>query len=333
MKFKDIVKDVKARNFKPIYFLMGEEPYFIDQITKLLEENALPKDQQNFNQTVLYGGDTDIATVIEEAKRYPMMAERVVVIIKEAQLLRRIEELESYAINPQNSTVLVFAYKYKFLDKRKKLYKVLSKHYVLVESKRLYDNQIPDWIKHNLKNKGYDATPKAIQLLAESLGTDLGRIENELQKLELTVSKGQLIDDELVENNIGISKDFNNFELINALRDKDFTKAIQIQRYFASNLKDNPLVITLNLLYTFFSRLMLVHQLRYISPAALASLLKINIHFVKDYQKGAQQYDLKKLTRIISYLRECDTRSKGLNNASVSDVELLRELLYKIVYV
>ncbi len=332
MKFNEIERDIKTGSFKPIYFLMGDEPYYIDRITRLIEKTALPEDQQSFNQTVLYGRDTDIKTVVGEAKRYPMMAERVVIIVKEAQHLRKLEELEAYAQNPQSSTVLVLAYKYKSLDKRKKLYKVLSNAHVLLESKKLYESQIPDWIKGNLKEKGYEASPKALQILAESLGTDLGRIESELQKLELIVPKGQLIDDRVIEKNVGISKDFNNFELINALRDKDFPKAIQIQQYFAANPKDNPLVVTISLLYNYFSKLMLLHQARDKSPGGLTSLLRVNPYFVKDYQKGALHYDLKKLARIMSYLRECDTRSKGVKNASVTDAELLRELLYKSVY-
>ncbi len=332
MKYQEILRELKAGTYRPIYFLMGEEPYFIDQIVRYIENHALPEDQQSFNQSVLYGRDTDIQTVIAEAKRYPMMADRVVVIVKEAQHLRKLEELESYANQPQPSTVLVIAYKYKSIDKRKKLYKTLSNGHVLLESKKLYDNQVPDWISQNLSSKGYQATPKAIQLLTESLGSDLGRIENELQKLELVVSEGDTIDDEVVEQNIGISKDYNNFELINALRDKNFGKAMRIQHYFAANPKDNPLVVTLSLFFSYFSKLMLVHQAKDKSPRGLASLLKVNPYFIKDYQAGAGNYDLKKLARIMGYLRECDMRSKGVGNVSTSDPELLRELIFKIIY-
>ncbi|MGB0176673.1 MAG: DNA polymerase III subunit delta [Owenweeksia sp.] len=332
MKYQEILRELKSGTFRPIYFLMGEEAFFIDQIVKYIEKNALPEDQQSFNQSILYGRDTDIQTVVGEAKRYPMMADRVVVIVKEAQHLRKLEELESYANQPQPSTVLVLAHKYKSLDKRKKLYKTLSNAHVLFESKKLYDNQIPDWIAQNLSGKGYQATPKALQLLSESLGTDLGRIDNELQKLELVVPKGQTIDDEVVEQNIGISKDYNNFELINALGKKDFTSAMQIQKYFAANPKDNPLVVTVSLLFGYFSKLMLIHQARDKSPRALASLLKVNPYFIGDYQKGATQYDLKKLAKIIGYLRECDMQSKGVGNVSTPDSDLLKELIFKIIY-
>ncbi|MEQ9262707.1 MAG: DNA polymerase III subunit delta [Owenweeksia sp.] len=332
MKYQEILRELQSGIYRPIYFLMGEESYFIDQIVKYIEKNALPEDQQSFNQSILYGRETDIQTVVGEAKRYPMMADRVVVIVKEAQHLRKLEELESYANQPQPSTVLVLAHKYKSLDKRKKLYKTLSNAHVLFESKKLYDNQIPDWISGNLSGKGYQATPKAVQLLSESLGSDLGRIDNELQKLELVVSKGQTIDDEIVEQNIGISKDYNNFELINALGARNFSKAMQIQKYFQANSKDNPLVVTVSLLYGYFSKLMLIHQARDKSPRGLASLLKVNPYFIGDYQKGATQYDLKKLARIISYLRECDMRSKGVGNVSTPDSELLKELIFKIIY-
>ena len=332
MKYNDIVKEIEAGKFRPIYFLMGEETFFIDNITKLIELSALPEDQKSFNQTVLYGRDTDIKTVIGEAKRYPMMADRVVIIVKEAQQLKKIEELESYVQNPQPSTVLVIAYKYKTLDKRKKVYKLLSNGHVILESKKLYDNQIPDWIGHRLNQKGYKVSMKAQILLAESLGTDLGRIDNELKKLELVVPQGGTVDEVVVEENIGISKDYNNFELIKALGEKDFAKAMTIQKFFAANPKDNPLVVTLSLLYGFFSKLMITHQAQDKTPKGLASALKVNPYFVKDYQTGAVNYDLKKLARIIGYLRECDKRSKGVGNATTPDGELLRELIFKVIY-
>lgn len=330
--FNEIIGEIQQGKFRPIYFLMGEESYFIDQITQLIEKTALPEDQQSFNQSILYGRDTDIQAVIGEAKRYPMMSDRVVVIVKEAQNLRKLEELESYAQNPLESTVLVLAHKYKTLDKRKKLYKTLSNQHILFESKKLYDSQIPDWIGSYLQQKGFDVAPKAKLLLAESLGSDLGRITSELQKLQLVLKPGDQIDENLVEQNIGISKDYNNFELVNALSTMNFTKAVKVQQYFSANPKDNPLVVTISLLYSYFSKLMLVHQAKDQSPKGLASLLRVSPYFVKDYQTGAQNYNLKKLARIISYLRECDLRSKGVNNASTPDSELLKELIFKIVY-
>ena len=332
MTFSNIISEINSGKFRPIYFLMGEEAYYIDKITRLIESKALPEDQKSFNQAVLYGRDTDVRTVIGEAKRFPMMADRVVIIVKEAQQLRKIEELESYVQNPQPSTVLVIAHKYKTIDKRKKLYKSLSNDHVLFESKKLYDSQIPEWIGENLRSRGYDSSIKSRQLLAESLGTDLGRIDSELEKLELIVTKGSTIDEEIVEENIGISKDYNNFELIKALGKKDFVKALKIQKYFKANPKDNPLVVTVSLLYGFFSKLMMVHQAKDKTPKGLGSLLKVNPYFIQDYQQAALNYDLKKLARIIQYLRECDMKSKGVNNVSTPDDELLRELIFKISY-
>ncbi len=332
MKYAEIVKNIKAGNFAPIYFLMGEETYHIDQLTKLIEKVALPEDQQSFNQTVLYGRDTDVNTIIGEAKRYPMMADRVVVIVREAQDIRMIENLEKYLENIQPTTVLVIAYKYKTIDKRKKLYKLLSNGHVVFESKKLYDNQIPDWIGSNLAQRGFNSSMKARVLLAESLGSDLGRIDSELEKLELVAEKGSTIDEQIVEDNIGISKDFNNFELITALGKKQLLKALTIQKYFAANPKDNPLVVTIGLLFGFFSKLMIVHQAQDKTPGGLAKLLGVNPYFVRDYQEGAVNYDLKKLARIISYLRECDVRSKGIRNATTADGELLKELIFKIIH-
>lgn len=332
MTYPEIIKELKSGKYRPIYFLMGEEAYFIDQVARLIERTALPEDQRSFNQSILYGRDTDILTVMGEAKRYPMMADRVVVMVKEAQHLRNIEELASYAEKPLASTVLVLAYKYKTLDKRKKLFKTLSNAHVVLESKKLYDNQIPDWVGQSLKARGYDSTMKARGLIAESLGTDLGRIDKELEKLELVLKPGDTVDENLVEENIGISKDYNNFELINALGEMDFAKAMRIQQYFSANAKDNPLVVTIALLYGFFTKLMIMHQATDKTPRGLASLLKMNPYFIKDYQRAATHYDLKKLARIIGYLRECDKRSKGIGNASVPDGELLKELIFKIVY-
>lgn len=333
MNYTEIVNNIKAGNFAPIYFLMGEETYHIDQLTKLIENVALPEDQQSFNQTVLYGRDTDVNTIIGEAKRYPMMADRVVVIVREAQDVRMIENLEKYLENVQPTTVLVIAYKYKTIDKRKKFYKLLSNGNVVFESKKLYDNQIPDWIGNNLSQRGYGSSMKARMLLAQSLGSDLGRIDSELEKLELVAEKGATIDEQIVEDNIGISKDYNNFELITALGNKDLLKALTIQKYFAANPKDNPLVVTIGLVFGFFSKLMIVHQAQDKSPGSLAKLIGVNPYFIKDYQTGAVNYDLKKLARIISYLRECDVRSKGVRNATTTDGELLKELIFKIIHV
>lgn len=334
MDYNTLLADIKKKQFRPIYFLMGEEPFFIDQLTKLIEETAMPEEERSFNQSVLYGSDVNTTQIISEAKRYPMMAERVVIIVKEAQHLRDLDKLESYAENPQNSTVLVFAYKHKKLDKRKKIAKILAKDHVLFESKRIYDNQVPAWVERLLKAKGYSASPKALQMIAESLGTDIGRIYSEIGKLALIVPKGETIDEHMVETNIGISKDFNNFELCNAINRRDFKKAIRIQKYFAANPKDNPLVVTTGILYRNFRILMLMAQAKKSgSPEnMLAKEAGVSPWQAKDYLPALNFFDVGRIARIMSYLREMDLKSKGVNNQGTNDGDLLKETLFKIFY-
>src|SRR5690606_30452448 len=281
---KQIVSDIKAGKIKPVYFLMGEEPYYIDKISEYIQDNLLSEEEKGFNQVVLYGKDITIEDIVSNAKRYPMMAERQVVIVKEAQhLSRTIENLESYALNPQPTTVLVVCYKYKTIDKRKKLYKTLSKIGAVHESKKLYENQVADWIRRVLSGKGYTIQPKASQMLVEFLGTDLGKISNELEKLELVLQKGGEITPELIEMNIGISKDYNNFELKKAIGEKDILKATKITNYFAQNVKDNPFIVTVSMLFNFFSQLLQYHGLTDHSKSSVASALKINPYFVSEY--------------------------------------------------
>lgn len=333
MTFPQIIKDIRQKQFKPIYFLMGDEPYYIDKICDELEKHVLTEEEKSFNQSILYGHDVKLKDVVGEAKRYPMMAERVLVVVKEAQHLgNKWDDLEAYAAAPLDTTVLVFAVKGKKLDKRTRTYKNISNQGVIFESKKEYENKIPDWIGRNLNARGYKTTPKAVQLLAESLGNDLNRIDNELAKLEVIVPKNTVIDDTVVEENIGISKDYNNFELINALRDKNLKKAIKIQKYFAADPRHHPLVLTLGLLFNYFAKLMILHQAKDKSPNGLASVLKVGPYFVKDYQAGAQNYNLKKLGRIIGYIKECDYKSKGIGAAPTPESELLKELIFKIVY-
>ncbi|NNK86879.1 MAG: DNA polymerase III subunit delta, partial [Flavobacteriaceae bacterium] len=242
---KQLLKDIQAGKIKPIYFLMGDEPYFIDLISQYIEKNLLPEDQKGFNQMVYYGRDVSVEDIVSAAKRYPMMAERQVVIIKEAQdLSRTIEKLQPYVENPQPSTVLVINYKYKKIDKRKALYKSLRKTGIVFESKTLYENQVAEWIRRIMSGRKYSIAPKAAQMLIEFLGTDLSKINNELEKLQLIIPEGQQITPELIEENIGISKDFNNFELRKAIGERNSVKAHQIINYFADNPKDNPIVVT-----------------------------------------------------------------------------------------
>jgi len=237
-KVKTILADIKNGKTKPIYFLMGEEPYYIDAISKYIEQNLLSEAEKGFNQMVLYGRDVTVDDIIANAKRYPMMAEKQVVIVKEAQdLSRTMENLLSYALNPQPTTVLVLCYKYKTLDKRKKLAKAVAEKGLLFESKKMYDDKVPDWIRRVLAGRGYTITPKASQMLVEFLGNDLSRISNELEKLQLIIKPGDQITPQLIEENIGISKDFNNFELQNAIGERDIRKAFAIVQYFSQNPK------------------------------------------------------------------------------------------------
>ncbi len=332
MDYSSLIKEIRQKNFRPIYFLSGEEPFFIDKIVSLIEHSALEEAERSFNQVILYGGETSIDVVVGEAKRYPMMAERVVIIVKEAQHLKQLEKLEAYAQSPQLSTVLVFAYKYKKADKRKKIFSTLAKKHVLFESKRVYDNKVPEWIELMLKEQGLTANPKAVQMLAESLGTDLGRIDSEVTKLSMIVKKGEELSPELVEENVGISKDFNNFELCNALNRNDFAKALRIQQYFQSNPKDNPLVLSISLLYRNFRILMILAQIKGASEGEMMKQAGVNMYALNEYLAGLKFYDVRKIARIMAYLRETDMKSKGVNNASASDSELLKELLFKIVY-
>ncbi|WP_100615294.1 DNA polymerase III subunit delta [Confluentibacter citreus] len=329
---KQLVTDIKNGNIKPIYFLMGEEPYYIDRISEFIEKNVLSDEEKGFNQMVLYGRDVSIEDIVSNAKRYPMMAERQVIIVKEAQdLSRTIENLAGYATNPQPTTVLVVNYKYKKIDKRKALYKAVNKIGVIYESKKLYENQVADWIRKVLASKNYTISPKAAQMLVEFLGTDLSKINNELDKLQIILPKGSNITPEAIEENIGISKDYNNFELQKAIGERDVLKAHKIVHYFAENPKDNPMVVTVSLLFNFFSQLLHFHGLNDKSPRNMASALKINPYFVNDYIIAARNYPMKKVSGIVSTLREFDVKSKGVGSNAVPQGDLLKELLVKIV--
>ncbi|HEY5688464.1 MAG TPA: DNA polymerase III subunit delta [Yeosuana sp.] len=329
---KELVTDINNGNIKPIYFLMGEEPYYIDKISHYIEKNVLTEEEKGFNQVVLYGRDVTIEDIVENAKRYPMMSERQVVIVKEAQdLSRSIEKLESYANNPQLSTVLVINYKYKKIDKRKSLYKAVNKVGLVFDSKKLYENQVADWIRRVLASKNYTISPKAAQMLVEFLGTDLSKINNELEKLQIIIPKESQITPELIEENIGISKDFNNFELRKAVGERNNIKAYQIINYFAENPKDNPMVVTVALLFSFFTQLLQFHGLSDKAPRHVASALKINPYFVNDYILAARNFPMKKVSAVISVLREFDVKSKGVESNAVPQGDLLKEMLYKIL--
>lgn len=328
----NIVSEISKGNIKPIYFLMGEEPYYIDKISEFIEDHILDETEKGFNQSVLYGRDVTVEEIIGAAKRYPMMAERQVIIVKEAQdLSRTIENLTAYATNPQMSTVLVINYKFKKLDKRKSLYKAIHKIGLVYESKRLYENQVADWIRRVLSGKKYQVEPKAAHMLVDFLGTDLSKINNELQKLITILPQQTIITPKHIEENIGISKDFNNFELRKAVGERNVSKANQIIEYFSQNPKSNPLVMTISLLNSFFTQLLVYHGLKNKSRDHAANALGIRAFFVKDYVTAANNYPMRKVAQIISLLRDADVKSKGVG-ASHTQRDILKELLFKILH-
>ena len=329
---KRIVGDISSGNIKPIYFLFGEEPYYIDKIAEYIENNVLTEEERGFNQMSLYGRDVGIDDIVSNAKRFPMMAERQVLIVKEAQhLSRTIENLTSYVENLQPNTVLVVCYKYKKLDKRKKLYKAVQKVGVLFESKKLYENQVSEWIRKVLLGRGYTISHKAAVLLVEFLGTNLGRVDKELEKLQLILPKETEITPALIEENIGISKDYNNFELKKAIGERNVVKATRIINYFAQNPKGNPFVLTISLLQSFFTQLLQYHGLSDHSPKNVASALRINPYFVSEFQTAARNYPMKKVSGIVSSLRELDLKGKGVGASNISQGDLLKELIIKII--
>ena len=331
-EIRTIVSDIKNGTIKPIYFLMGDEPYYIDKISNFIEDTVLDEAEKGFNQQVMYGRDASIEDIISSAKRYPMMAERQVLIVKEAQdLSRNIEKLVSYAENPQPTTVLVLNYKYKKLDKRKKLYKAISKSGLVFESKKMYENQVSDWIRRVLASKKYQIEPKAAQMLVEFLGTDLNKISNELDKLCLILPKESIINPNHIEENIGISKDFNNFELRKAVGERSIVKANRIINYFSENPKNNPLVMTIALLNGFFTQLLLFHGLQDKSKNSVAKSLGVHPYFVDEYFVAAKNYPMRKVAQVIAFLRDADVKSKGVG-ANQSQSDILKELLFKILH-
>jgi DNA polymerase-3 subunit delta len=326
-----IVNDIKAGNIKPIYFLMGEEPYYIDRLSDYIEKNILTEEEKGFNQTVLYGRDVSVDDIVSAAKRYPMMAERQVIIVKEAQdLAKTIDKFESYASDPMPSTVLVLCYKYKTLDKRKKVTKLFEKSGLVFESKKLYENQVGQWINRVLQAKKYSIEPKASAMLVEFLGTNLEKINNELEKLQIILPVGSTISAHDIEENIGFSKDFNIFELRKAIGEKNQLKSYKIAQYFSENPKDHPLLMTTGMLFSFFVQLLQYHGLKDKNPKNVAAVLKVNPFFLKDYDIALRNYPMKKVSKIVTLLRETDVKSKGVGSNSLPQHELLKEMLVGI---
>lgn len=328
-----IVSDIKNGDIKPIYFLMGEEPYYIDKISEFIEKNVLVGEDKGFNQMVLYGREVTIEDIVDYSKRFPMMAERQVVIVKEAQdLYRTIDRLCTYCENPQPSTVLVICYKYKKIDKRKALYKTIQKTGMVYESKKLYENQVADWIRRVLSGRTYKIDNKAASMLIEFLGTDLSKISNELEKLMVVLPVESTITPKDIEENIGISKDYNNFELRKAVGERNTLKVNRIINYFAQNQRANPLVMTISLLNSFFTQLLIYHSLKDKSKNNVAKVLKVNPYFVSDYSIAAKNYPMRKVSKVIAFLREADVKSKGVGANALPAGDILKELLFKIIH-
>lgn len=333
-----ILKNLSAGQYAPIYFLQGEEPYYIDLISGIIEKNALDEAAKGFNQIILYGKDVRISDVLNNAKRFPMMSDRQVVIIKEAQNILDFGKeqgdklLKAYLENPLPSTVLVFCYKHKKLDKRKAISKAMEKHAVMLTSNKLYDNQVPDWIRNHFANKQFKITEKGVYMLAEFIGNNLERLSNEIDKMLINFKEKVEIDDHIIQKYIGISKEYNAFELQKAVAFHEILKANKIINYFETNPKSNPVIPIISILYAFFSKLMILHGTKDKSENNLASVLKVNRFFVRDYQTAARNYPPQKLVGIIHDLRHADLQSKGVNAANLPDGQILKELIFKIMH-
>jgi DNA polymerase III subunit delta len=345
MEYNEIIAELKRKVYHPVYVLMGEEPYFIDMVSDYIERHVLDDSEKEFNQTVMYGRDVTIADVIGAAKRFPMMSEHQVIIVKEAQGIRDFirkndkgdkkktkSEFEAYLENPQPSTILVFCYKYDSIDKRTATGKLIQQKAVVLTSNKIYDNKVPDWINNYLKGKDYSIGPKASALLTEYLGVDLSKISNELDKLMINLPVKSEITAEHIQQNIGISKDYNVFELQTAIGKKDVLKSNRIINYFAANEKAHPMVMTISSLFGYFCKLLKYAYLKDKNPKSIATELGVHPFFVAEYERAGKNYSVAKLRSIFSYLREYDLKSKGVDRGSATEGELLKELVFKILH-
>lgn len=327
-----ILNDLKSRKFQPIYFLCGEEEYFIDQISDFIENNVLNEAEREFNQSILYGIETDVLALESEAKRFPMMSEYNVVIVKEAQNLKQLEKLINYVNNPSPTTILVLNYKHKKPNGRLAITKAIKKQAVYFESKKLYENQVAEWIDAHIKSNGFSIEPKATAMLVESIGTDLSKLNNELGKLFISLEKGSTIKASAIEENIGISKDYNVFELNKALANKDVLRANIIAQHFGRNAKEYALPRVVPMIYRYFSQLMIYHQYKGQSSNVQASKMGVSPYFLRDYEKAASNYSIKKIAQIIGQLRTADAHSKGIGVNTTAADEIYKELIFNILH-
>ena len=332
--YESIRNDIQHRRFHPIYLFMGNESYFIDALTDLLLEQVLSEEEKDFNLHTFYGVDTDVNTIISTARRFPMMAEHQLVVVKEAQQLDKIELLDVYAKKPMPTTILVINYKHGTIDGRKAVVKNIEKAGVLFESKKLYENQIPTFITSWFKEKEIGIDAKSAQMLTDHVGNDISKLIPQLQKLEISLPQGvRRVDSGLIEKNVGISKDYNNFELQKAIIQKDVFTANRIVNYFGMNPKEHPMIVTVSVLFNYFSNLLECYWLPRKDEQSIMNALNIrSSFFVKDYVVGMRNYSARKVMSIISDLRTADARSKGIDNVSASQGELLKELVYRIMH-
>ncbi len=339
MKYQDLLKDLKKKDYKPLYVLHGDESFFIDKITDYFDEKVLSESEKAFNYTVVYGKEANAMSLIDAASRYPMMAPYQLIILKEAQDMKTLTDLAPYIEKLVPTTILVIAHKHKRLDMRTKFAKALKANGVVFESKKLYDNQVPAWIEDYLKHKQLAITPNATNLIAEYLGTNLAKVANELDKLAINVKAGSTISDKDVQDNIGISKDYNVFELQNALCERDFAKANRIINYFIANPRKNPLVMVVGTLFNFFSKVYMTYALKGQGDGELAKSLGYHARneyaaafFVKKYKLAIRNFSVAQTQNAIAVLHEYDLRSKGIDNSNASDGALMREMVFKILY-
>ena len=335
---QSILSDIRSGNLAPLYFLQGEEAFYIDQISDLIPEKALSEGEREFNLTVVYGRDSDVISVLNHARRFPMMAQRQVVIVKEAQQLQDIgrengkKQLEAYCNEPVPTTVLVFCHKNKKLDQRTSLAKTIAKKGILLTTKKLYENQVPDWINDYVRGKNGTISPKATQLLTEYIGNNLERLSNELDKIFVNFEDQNVaIDENLIQEYVGINKEYNVFELQKALLVRDREKSFRIVNYFNSNPKANPHILTIFQLYGLFSKLLVATEHAGSSNKELASALRVNPYFVNDYVTGLRNYTVDKIISAIHEINEADAKLKGVNSGSISPESVLSELIFRIL--
>jgi len=333
MTYPQIIKELKAKKYSPIYLLHGNEPYYIDKISRYVEENVLTEREKSFNQMIMYGKDTDHKTLIDTCSRYPMMASHQVVILKEAQEMKTLKELLPYIEKPVHTTILVICFKHKKFDGRTKFGKLVKQKALIFESKKLYDNQIPDWIQSYLKDKKLSISPSASVLVAEYLGENLSKVSNELDKLAINLAPGTEVNEKHIQEQIGISKEYNVFELQKALGAKNVVKSNRIINYFISNPKKNPLVVVVGTLFNFFSKVYLTHFLKNSSEKEMMEKLGVrHAFFLKDYKLAARNYPYQQSQDVISILKEYDLKSKGVDRVNATEGDLMKEMVFKILH-